>query len=216
VAPSSEGEQFDAIRVGRKKKNNGNSVLTFFFFLLHRYLLGMFGEYNVMLILFRFLQQDITNLCLAKFWIADARVHFGFTEQRDGQPIVNWNYFASAVYSLRLLHKLCKNSLGRVLELIGAKLDKPLKKLLNCNPTVRLLSLKILKCAFRLWKAKRRLQEGPLITAIFMELDLPELNDDWLTSFYLEQDESLLAGEVTTKEKKKTRHVFLVDKGCRS
>lgn len=158
-----------------------------------------------MLILIRFLQLDITSLCLAKFWIADPRVHFGFSEQQSGQPPVNWNYFAATVYALRLLHKLCRFSVGRILEMNAAKLDKPLKKLLNCNPVVRRLSLKILKCSFRVWKAKRRLQEGPLITAIFMELDDPELNDDWLTTYYLEQDESLLAGEVREQEKQKGR-----------
>ncbi len=165
----------------------------------YEYLLGMYGEYNVLLLLFRFLQQDVNSLCLQKFWIADARVHFGFQEPTE-QPVVNWNAFVASVSCLRLLNKLVKHSLGRVIELINAKMEKPLKKLLNCNPSVRRLCLKVLKKTFRMSKAKKRLQEGALITQICVELDFQELNDDWLTSFYLEQDETLLVGEELLRE----------------
>jgi hypothetical protein len=165
----------------------------------HEYLLGMYGEYNVMLLLFRFLQQDVTSLCLQKFYLADSRVHFAFQEPAE-QPVVNWNAFVATVSCLRLLHKLTKHSLGRVIELTNAKMEKPLKKLLNCNPTVRRLCLKVLKKTFRMAKAKKRLQEGALISQICLELDFQELNDDWLTSFYLEQDETLLVGEELLRE----------------
>ncbi len=165
----------------------------------YEHLLAVYGEYNVTLLLFRYLQQDINGMCLQKFYLPDARVHFGFVEPAE-QPVVNWNAFVATVACLRLLHKLVKNSLGRVIEMMNAKMEKPLKKLLNCNPTVRTLSLKILKKTFRLCKGKKRLQEGALITQIYMELDANELNDDWLTNFYLEQDESIIAGEELVRE----------------
>jgi hypothetical protein len=78
---------------------------------------------------------------------------------------------------------------------------------LNCNPTVKHYALKILKQMFRFFKAKRRLQEGPLITAIYYELK-PELNDDWLTTFYLEKDESLLAAEEMLQEAEARKDVL--------
>lgn len=58
-------------------------------------LLDRYGEFNLMLVLFRFLQQDVTHLCLSKSWVADARVHYRYTEHREQQVE---NIFASVLF----------------------------------------------------------------------------------------------------------------------
>ena len=165
----------------------------------YEYLLGTFGEFNLTLLLFRFLHQDVNSLCLNPFFIPDSAVHYLWRRPKS-EPAVNWNYFVASVSVLRLLHKLLKHSLPRVRDLIDAKVDqKCLKKLLNCNPTVKLYALKTLKLTFRLLKQKRRLQEGALLTAIYVHLT-PELNDNWLSSWYLEQNESVLMSAELVRE----------------
>lgn len=110
------------------------------------------------------------------------------------RPHVNWNWLVTSVSCMQLLQKLTKHSLLRVREVLKSKADRELKRLLLCHPRVRHYALKILKSTFRLIKVKRRMTEGALITAIYMEIPC-DLNDDWLASFYLEKDEALFTAD---------------------
>lgn len=159
----------------------------------YEFFLGMLADANLHVLLFQFLQQDISTLCLQTFWVADSNVHFDFEEPSE-LPFVNWNNFVSAVNALKLIQKLVKHSICRVRELIDSRMDRMLKKLLRCNPSIKRCALKILKHTFRLAKMKQRQQEGALITAIYQEL-YPALNDDWLCTYYLERDPAMVAAE---------------------
>lgn len=178
----------------------------------HEHLLGVYIDCDLMMLLLRFLQLDVSGLCLQPHWMPNDALHFLFTEPEE-RPHVNWNMLVLTVSMLQLLQKMTKvrsfrsvcggfiltrlwgqHSLMRVRELMRHKGDRDLKKMLQCHPTVRLYALKILKSTLRLVKVKKRAAEGPIITAIFMELTT-DLNDDWLTCWYLEQDEALLLAD---------------------
>jgi hypothetical protein len=90
----------------------------------YEYLLSVMADCNLTALLVRFLQQDVTGLCLKPHWFADAQ--YLFTEPKE-RPKVNWNYFGATVSCIRLLQKLSKASHMRVRELMNAKMDKTLK-----------------------------------------------------------------------------------------
>ncbi len=143
--------------------------------------------------LLRFVQLDVAGMCLPPHWVPNAAIHYLFEEPAE-RPHVNWNFLVTAVSCLQLMQKLTKHSMLRVRALKHHKADANLRKLLHCHPTVRRYALKVLKSTMRLVKGKKRVGEGALITAIFMELT-PDLNDDWMSSWYLEQDEAVLASQ---------------------
>lgn len=153
----------------------------------------LYVDVGLMDLLLRFVQLDVAGLCLAPHWVPNAAIHYLFEEPAE-RPHVNWNFLVTTVSCMQLLQKLTKHSMLRVRAVKQHKADRDLKKLLQCHPTVRHYALKVLKSTMRLVKGKKRVGEGALITAIFMELT-PDLNDDWMTSWYLEQDEAVLGNQ---------------------
>jgi len=162
------------------------------------YVMHVLADCSFMLLLCKFLKEDIATLCLKPHWIPDPSIHFLYTESQQ-RPLVNWNYFVTSVSCLRLIQKLTKRSMTRTRIILKEKLSLSLKQLLSCNPIIKIYALKILKSTFRLMKGKHRKKNMDIVTEIYMNL-MPELNDDWLTTWYLEQNEMLLVAEEVLHE----------------